>query len=123
MAADALVVHRTNGVALLEVSGEHDVHTAPALRARMAELIEERLPVVVDLTPTTFIDSVVLEALISAQRASRAAGLGFAVLIGPEPAEPAVRRIFELTRLMSVLPVCDDRRAALAAVLPESGRA
>jgi anti-anti-sigma regulatory factor len=77
--------------------------------------------VVVDLTPTTFIDSVVLEGLISAQRAARAAGLGFAVMIGPEPAEPAVRRIFELTRLMSTFPVCDDRESALAAVRVEAG--
>jgi anti-sigma B factor antagonist len=107
------------GVAVVVLQGDHDLSTAAALRGRLESLIAEGVPVVVDLTPTTFIDSAILDALLSALRRAREQGLGFAALIGEQAAEPAVRRIFELTQLVPLFPVLSSRSEALSAVLAE----
>jgi anti-sigma B factor antagonist len=106
------------GVAVVVLQGDHDLSTAAELRGRLESLIAEGVPVVVDLTPTTFIDSAILDALLSALRRARGQGLGFAALIEEQAAEPAVRRIFELTQLVPLFPVLSSRSEALSAVLP-----
>jgi len=98
---------------VIELAGEHDIHTAPELRERVADALSQGLPLVVDLTPATFIDSSILGVLIGAHRRLHEAGLGFAVCAGSAE-EPGVRRILEVTGLIPVLPVLPDRAAALA---------
>jgi anti-sigma B factor antagonist len=94
------------GVVVVILSGEHDVYTAPTLREKIEAVIEERVPFVIDLTPTTFLDSSVLRVLLEARRHAEETGVGFAVALADSEA-PGVRRILEVTGLIPVLPVLE----------------
>ena len=60
-----------SGVALLTISGEHDLYTAPALREHLDGALATG-DLIVDLSAATFVDSSVLGALLNArQRAMR----------------------------------------------------
>jgi anti-sigma B factor antagonist len=98
------------GVVVVVLSGEHDVYTAPALRERLESVIDESAPLVIDLTPTTFLDSSVLRVLLEARRAAEERGLGFAVALDDDEA-PGVRRILEVTGLIPVLRVLEKEVA------------
>jgi anti-sigma B factor antagonist len=98
------------GVVVVVLSGEHDVYTAPELRDRITSVIEEGAPFVIDLTPTTFLDSSVLRVLLEARRHAEERRLGFAVALDDSEA-PGVRRILEVTGLIPVLPVLEKEVA------------
>ena len=88
--------------ATVTVRGEVDVHTAPALRERLTEVVrqgEDR--VVVFLDGVTFIDSVGLGVLVAAHHAQEARGGTLEIVCG----EPRVLRILQLTGLRRVLTV------------------
>jgi anti-sigma B factor antagonist len=102
------------GVSVVAVHGEHDVYTAPSLREQLSALVEDGTPVVVDLTPATFIDSSILGVLLGGLRRAREHDSGFALVIGDE-SEPTVRRIFEVTGLFPVFPVFSSRDEAMQA--------
>jgi anti-sigma B factor antagonist len=101
-----------DGAIVVSVIGEHDVYTAPSLRDQIQAVIEEKAPFIVDLTPATFVDSSILRVLLEARRQAQENGLGFAVALG-DGEGPGVRRILEVTGLMSVFPVLADREEAL----------
>jgi len=107
------------GVAVVAVHGEHDVYTAPSLREQLSSLVEDGTPVVVDLTPATFIDSSILGVLLGGLRRAREHDSGFALVIGDE-SEPTVRRIFEVTGLFPVFPVFSSRDEAVQAARSNS---
>jgi len=115
MDPNAIAVERAGDVAVVTLSGEHDIYTAPTLRERIYAEVEDGRPVMIDLTATTFIDSSVLGVLIGARRRATEGDLGFAVCCGGE-LESGVRRVLEVTGLMSVLPVIEERDSALETV-------
>jgi anti-sigma B factor antagonist len=102
------------GLRVVAISGEHDLNTAPDLRARLDELIEAGDPVIVDLTPATFVDSSILGVLLDARRRAQKAGIGLAVAQGD--GADAVARVLEITGLREELPVHDDVESARAAL-------
>jgi anti-sigma B factor antagonist len=108
-----------DGVVVVVVAGEHDVHTAPSLRERIESVIKEQKPFAIDLTPATFIDSSILRVLLEARRRAQEEGLGFAVSLGDEQAA-GVRRILEVTGLIPIFPVLGGRAEAVDAA--RSGR-
>ena len=99
------------GVAVITFSGEHDLNTAPELRARLTRAIEAGQPIVVDLSGAAFIDSSIIGAVLDARRDARKRGLGFAVALsgGAQPVE----RVLEVTNLTATLPVHPSREAAV----------
>jgi len=101
-----------DGVVMVAVIGEHDVYTAPSLRDRVHAVIEEKAAFVIDLSQATFVDSSILRVMLEARRQAEEHGLGFAVALGTGDG-PGVRRILEVTGLMSVFPVLSDREEAL----------
>jgi anti-sigma B factor antagonist len=103
-----------DGAVVVVVIGEHDVYTAPSLRDQIHAVVTEKVPFVVDLTPATFVDSSVLRVLLEARRQAEEEELGFAVALG-EGQGPGVRRILEVTGLMTVFPVLTSREEALEA--------
>jgi anti-sigma B factor antagonist len=103
-----------SGVSVVAVHGEHDVYTAPTLREQLSSLLEDGTPVVVDLTPATFVDSSILGVLLGGLRRAREHDSGFALVIGDD-SEPTVRRIFEVTGLFPVFPVFSSRDEAVHA--------
>ncbi len=87
------------------VRGEVDVHTAPALRDRLAEVVsqgEDR--VVVFLDDVAFMDSVGLGVLVAAHKAQRARGGRLEIVCG----EPRVLRVLHLTGLHRVLTIHEE---------------
>lgn len=90
---------------MLTIIGEHDLHTAPDLRAELDELTSGS-GVVVDLSPATFVDSSVLGVILDVRRRAAEQGHGFAVAHA-DGAE-AVGRVLDVTGLRKELPVHED---------------
>ncbi len=109
-----------SGLALLSITGEHDLSTAPELRRRLEDLLDEGRGVIVDLSHATFIDSSILGTILDGKRRAADAKAGYAVLhangAGP------VHRVLEVTGLRAELPVHTDREAATSAALEPSGQ-
>lgn len=95
-----------DGATLLTVSGEIDLHSAPALRTRLDEL--HGSAVVIDLSRVEFLDSSALGALVSGARGLAESG-GWLRLACPPP---HVQKVFRITRLADVIPIFDDVAAA-----------
>ena len=87
---------------VLEVRGEVDLATAPHLRDALCDLVSEGAQrIVVDFTPTDFLDSTGLGALVTGLKRLRA-HKGEMRLVCPTP---RVRKVFEVTHLERVVPV------------------
>jgi anti-sigma B factor antagonist len=114
VSSETIAVERQDAVAVVAVSGEHDVFTAPSLRAAVNEPLERGEPVVVDLTAATFIDSSILAVLLGGLRRAREGKVGFAVVLD-DAADSPVRRILDVTGLVPVFPIREGRALAVAA--------
>ncbi len=92
---------------VLRAVGELDLATAPVLiTAANEELVLEPASLVVDLTPTTFLDSSGARTLV--QLARRAAAQGVALQVVCPRSNTAVRLVIDLLELRSVVPVVES---------------
>ncbi len=108
----------TDGVAVVELRGEADLHTAPVLRHALDGAIESGAgTLVVDLTGVTFVDSMMLGVLLGATRRLRPRGTEMRIVVD----DPHVRRIFELTLLDRVLALYPSLELALEGAVPSGG--
>jgi len=115
-----LALERTDaGVAVLTISGEHDLSTAPFLRRRIDALLDVGTATVVDLSSASFIDSSILGAILDGRRRAADARIGFAV-VHADGAE-AVGRVLEVTGLRAELPVHTQRGEAFSEAAGDSG--
>jgi anti-sigma B factor antagonist len=108
------------GLAVVTISGEHDLSTAPKLRRRLDDLLEQGSPVVVDLSPATFIDSSILGVILDGRRRAEEAKVGFAVV--HSNGADAVGRVLEVTGLRAELPVHAQWEEAASAASGNSGK-
>jgi len=102
------------GLAVLTISGEHDLSTAPNLRRRLDSLLGEGTATVIDLSPATFIDSSILGVILDGRRRAATSGIGFAVV--HTNGADAVDRVLEVTGLRAELPVHARREEAFTEV-------
>ncbi len=98
------------GLAVLTISGEHDLSTAPTLRRRIDNLLDEGTATVIDLSPATFIDSSILGVVLDGRRRAADAGIGFAIVHAN--GADAVDRVLDVTGLRTELPVHPRREEA-----------
>lgn len=105
------VERRDAGVVVVALTGEHDLSTAPALRERLEEALDQGSPVVVSLSGAEFIDSSIIGVVLDTQRRADEAGVGFATVL--EDGAAPVRRVLEITGLDSNLPVRGSEREAI----------
>lgn len=97
---------------VLEVGGEVDVYTAPRLRERLVEMVDEGArDVIVDLGRVEFLDSTGLGVLVGALKRLRAAGGSLALVCSHE----RLLKIFRITGLDRVFALYDTVEAAAAA--------
>jgi anti-sigma B factor antagonist len=97
--------------AVIAAKGRVNAVTAPALKTRIRELVEEgRTEIVYDLTEVSFLDSSGLSALVSGLKATRERG-GFLKLAGMTAQVATIFRLTMLDRVFEVFPSVD---AALA---------
>jgi anti-sigma B factor antagonist len=117
---DFQVERSDDGRAIVVISGEHDLYTAPNLRDQLEALREQGEGVVIDLSHATFIDSSVLGVLVEACRRAREEGVGCELAL--RGGSEAVSRVLDVTGLRRALPVHPSRAAALGAVGDEGPR-
>lgn len=109
---------RPSGVTVVSVRGEADLHSAPELRDALATLIEDGTDeLVLDLSETTFVDSMTLGVLLGAMKRVRSRGGHLRLVVTGAD----VRRIFEITLLDRVFPLHDTREEALGAARAARG--
>lgn len=102
----------SDGIAVIALTGEVDLYTAPDLKQELVRLIDDGAQlVVVDLTETTFIDSTTLGVLIGGIKRLRPADGRLELVI----ADRTIAKVFEITGLDRVFSIHGDREAALAA--------
>jgi anti-sigma B factor antagonist len=90
------------GCAVLQVTGEVDVYTAPMLREQIRELAAKgAVHLIADLGQVDFLDSTGLGVLIGGLKRIREAGGSLALSI----TAPRLLRIFQITGLTNVLTV------------------
>jgi anti-sigma B factor antagonist len=111
---------KDQGLAVLTISGEHDLSTSPSLRSRLDGLLDERTATVVDLSDATFIDSSILGVLLDGRRRATEAKIGFAVT--RSKGSDAVDRVLEVTGLRAELPVHARREDAVMAASGNAGQ-
>jgi anti-sigma B factor antagonist len=100
------------GHTVLEVFGEVDVHTAPALRDRMADGVDSGPhDLVVDLSGVDFLDSTGLGVLVGGLTRARAAGGDLSLVCSRIP----LLRLLEITGLDEVFVIHATAAAAVAA--------
>jgi anti-sigma B factor antagonist len=110
--------NREDGAQVLELSGELDAASAPALRERLAEVATRGGgPLVIDLTSLRFIDSTGLSVLLNARRRLTRRGRDFGVVCP----SGHVRRILEVTKLLDTLGCYATREQAVDAVSDGDG--
>jgi anti-sigma B factor antagonist len=104
-----LTIHAVGRRLVVRVAGEIDMATVPVLADAIdAAIGSGALELWIDLTPTTFMDSSGMNALLTAQVRLHALNRRLAVICPGGP----VRRVFELTGLDGSLQLFDDRVAA-----------
>jgi anti-sigma B factor antagonist len=95
-------VVEVDDAAVVSISGDLDIATAPRLRKELIELSNRGIrAVLVDLAQLEFIDSTGLGVLVSALRRFREHG-GDLALQSPKP---AAAKIFEMTGLANVFAI------------------
>ena len=105
----------TDGVLILEVSGEIDLQHSPEMRRVLQARAAQRVPaLLLDFTGVKYIDSSGLATLIEYYQSSRA----YAGKIGVAGLSHRVRSIFELVRLNEVFPIYATVPEATLALQP-----
>ena len=106
--ADGPATFRTTihvGYAVLAVTGQLDVYTAPALRQHLFTLVGQRHQlVVVDLTEVDFMDSGGLSALVGGLKRARQRGGAVRVVATRDE----LAQLFHVTGVYKVLPLFDS---------------
>ena len=95
-------VSKVDSHALVTVSGEIDVYTAPKLREKLIELVSEgTYDVVVDLEKVDFLDSTGLGVLVGALKRVKAHDGSLSLVC----TQDKILKIFKITGLTKVFPI------------------
>jgi anti-sigma B factor antagonist len=107
-----LRVHRrrASGAVVVGVVGDVDRNTVPELEEQVVDATRADVPLVLDLTGVTFLDSTGLSALVRCHQRGQRDGTGFRVVV----ASRTVSRPLSLTSLDALLDVYPTVEAALA---------
>ncbi len=107
------VPERTDGIDVVNVSGEIHVSTAPRFRQALDDVIARGdATIVLDLSGVEFIDSTGLSVLLNGLRLVNQRGGAMALVCR----NPTVLRLFQITSLDTTFDIFDDRGAALASM-------
>jgi anti-anti-sigma factor len=98
-----------NGATIVAVKGEIDLATAPQLERSLAAAEQDDANgLVLDLRGVTFLDSTALHVLLRCSERLNETGRKLHVVCGPGP----VRRLFEITVLVTTFRIHSSREAA-----------
>ena len=106
-----IATRNESGRAVVDVSGEVDVHTAPELDAALSDVVENgTYDVVVDLSKVDFLDSTGLGVLVKTLKRVREHSGSLAVVA----ASDRIAKVFRITGLDAAITIHDDITQALA---------
>ncbi|HXD68647.1 MAG TPA: STAS domain-containing protein [Gaiellales bacterium] len=114
-------VESDGGIRVLVLRGEHDLSTAPDVRAHMEDAVRGEGDLVVDLCETGFIDSSILGVLVAGYRGLTGAEQPRRLAVAAVPGS-SVTRLFDLVSVSDVIPVYATRAEAVAALAGASSR-
>ena len=104
-------IRREDGVTILAIAGDIDMHRSVEMRERLLEVMSEKPETtVINLSRVDFMDSSGLATLVEAMQLSRRYG-GQIKLVG---VQQRVRSILEISRLDSIFPIFESEAEALA---------
>jgi anti-sigma B factor antagonist len=110
-----LPIWRTTLCTVVEMPEEIDMANADGIRESLLGLLNaggtRAAPIIIDLSRTTFCDSTAINMLLRAH--TRAEPLGCRLFTVVVPGGP-VRKVFDVTAVSRVIPVCDDLGSAIA---------
>jgi anti-anti-sigma factor len=108
-----LAVEEHGDVAVVRVEGEIDISNVTSIADEVMRRMEDGAQsLVLDLSPTTYVDSSGLRLLFELQRRLGEAHRGLCVVV---PEDAPVRRLLALTRVEDILPIVGSVEEALAA--------
>jgi anti-sigma B factor antagonist len=109
---DVSVASRTvDGTTVVDVTGEIDVYTAPALREKLTALVDDgHVDLVVNLTEVRFMDSTGLGLLVGVLKRVRGLDGRLQLVIDSE----RLLKVFRITALTQVFTIRETVDAALA---------
>ena len=110
MSAASSEVQEHEGTKVVVLAGEIDLQTSWDVRRVLMEQVDQKCPLVVDLAAVDYIDSSGIAGLVEAFQVARKAETGFVLA----DVSDAVMRVLHLARLDKVLPMAENRDAALA---------
>ena len=99
------------GVRIVALAGEHDLSTAGRLREDLQLALAGGMPILVDLSEVTFVDSSVIGVLVAAHRTAAGVDGQSVSVVAPEDGAPA--RLLDLIGARHVLQVFESRDAAV----------
>jgi anti-anti-sigma factor len=102
------------GAAIVTLSGEHDLASRPQIAVAFA-VARDCGNVLVDLTPASFVDSSVINALLRAARELVREGMRLELVI--PPSAHSLRGLFEALGVTRLLPLHDTREAGAASIV------
>ena len=107
----SLETRQENEHTVLEVGGEIDVYTAPKLRERITELVDQgNLEIIIDLERVEFMDSTGLGVLVGGLKKVRTNGGSLSLVCTQE----RLLKIFRITGLAKVFAIHGSQADALA---------
>jgi anti-sigma B factor antagonist len=103
---------------VVEITGDLDLATAPALRQEVLALVNSgQRSIVLDLTSTGFLDSLGLGTIVAVWKRLRVLG-GELLVVCPEPRLQRVFRVVDLDRILPLHATVED---ALGSVGQDTG--
>ncbi|MDN3267352.1 STAS domain-containing protein [Streptomyces sp. MA15] len=113
---DTTVRYTGRRTAVVVVTGDVDLHTAPVLRAQALTAVSQGAPhLVLDMAQVDFVDSTGLSTLIVLMHATQKAGGSLRIASVPD----RLVRMVNMTGISELLPLHDTVADALAAVAPD----
>jgi anti-anti-sigma factor len=89
---------------VVRLHGEYDLARAGEVRKRLYRAVDEGLPIVIDLSEATFLDTVTLGIILEGVRRSRRSRREVLIYL-PDSTAQQVRDLFRITGFDGVLPV------------------
>ena len=101
-----------DGVPIIELEGEVDVYTAPRLKSRLIDLVDQgKYQIIVDLELVDFMDSSGLGVLVGGLKRVRAHDGAVHIICTKEK----ILKIFRITGLTKVFPIYGGQEEAVSA--------
>ena len=108
-----IAVEEKDDTMVLRLDGEVDVYTAPKLKSRLIDLVDQgKFKIVVDLEKVAFMDSSGLGVLVGGLKRVRSHDGAISLICSQEN----ILKIFRITGLVKIFPIFDNEGQALESV-------